>query len=61
MMLDEATSALDPECEKIVCASLAKVMKGRTQIIVTHRLTTIREADQIIVIEQGNIVEQGAY
>jgi ABC-type bacteriocin/lantibiotic exporter with double-glycine peptidase domain len=51
MMLDEATSALDPECEKIVCASLAKVMKGRTQIIVTHRLTTIREADQIIVIE----------
>jgi ABC-type bacteriocin/lantibiotic exporter with double-glycine peptidase domain len=44
-MLDEATSALDTECEKIVCSSLEKCMKGKTQIIVTHRLNTIKEAE----------------
>jgi ATP-binding cassette subfamily B (MDR/TAP) protein 1 len=61
LLLDEATSALDAESEKIVQEALEKVMVGRTTVVVAHRLTTIRSADLIAVIEHGVVVETGMY
>jgi len=61
LLLDEATSALDSENEKIVQESLDKIMVGKTSIIVAHRISTIRDADQINVFLDGNIAEQGNY
>jgi ATP-binding cassette subfamily B (MDR/TAP) protein 1 len=61
LLLDEATSALDAESEKIVQEALEKVMVGRTTVVVAHRLTTIRSADLIAVIERGVVVETGMY
>lgn len=61
LMLDEATSALDAENEKIVQESLDKIMKGKTSIIVAHRISTIKDADEIIVFNEGEIVERGNY
>jgi ATP-binding cassette subfamily B protein len=61
LLLDEATSALDPESEELVKEALTRLMKGRTTLVVAHRLSTIREADRIIVLEQGRIVEQGGH
>ncbi|XP_033224976.1 ATP-dependent translocase ABCB1-like isoform X4 [Belonocnema kinseyi] len=59
LLLDEATSALDTKMEAKVQAALDKVYKGRTTIIVAHRLTTIREADKIIVLKNGEVIEEG--
>ena len=59
LILDEATSALDNVTEKIVQASLEKLCKGRTTIVVAHRLSTVKNADEIAVVENGFIVEQG--
>ena len=59
MLLDEATSALDTESEKLVQDSLYKLMENRTTVVIAHRLSTIQSADNIVVIEDGRVVEQG--
>jgi len=61
LILDEATAALDAESEQMVQLALANLMKGRTTFVVAHRLSTIRQADRIIVLNQGKIVETGAH
>ena len=61
LLLDEATSALDTESEKVVQNALKNLMKNRTSIVIAHRLSTIQEVDQIIVLENGKIEEQGTH
>ncbi|MDR2205377.1 MAG: ABC transporter ATP-binding protein/permease [Flavobacteriaceae bacterium] len=61
MILDEATSALDTESEKFVQDALEKMMENRTSLVIAHRLSTIQKADLIVVMERGNIVEQGTH
>ncbi|MBR6013616.1 MAG: ABC transporter ATP-binding protein [Selenomonadaceae bacterium] len=61
LILDEATSALDTESEKIVQAALDELMKGRTSFVIAHRLSTIFGADQIFVIDKGQICEHGTH
>ncbi|MFA0303415.1 peptidase domain-containing ABC transporter, partial [Vibrio sp. 10N.222.46.B3] len=59
MILDEATSALDDESQALIQSNMANIAKGRTVITIAHRLSTVRDCDRIIVLHQGNIVEQG--
>lgn len=61
LILDEATSALDSESERLVQDALDKLMEGRTSIVIAHRLATVRQADKIIVLHQGQIVEEGTH
>ena len=61
LILDEATSALDTESEKLVQEALDNLMKDRTTLVVAHRLSTIRNADLICVLHEGQIVEQGTH
>ncbi len=61
LLFDEATSNLDTESELYIQNSLAKLMKGRTTIVIAHRLSTIQKADQILVVEDGEIVERGKH
>ncbi|VYS69496.1 unnamed protein product [Arabidopsis thaliana] len=61
LLLDEATSALDAESERIVQDALVKLMLSRTTVVVAHRLTTIRTADMIAVVQQGKIIEKGTH
>ncbi|WP_261510822.1 ABC transporter ATP-binding protein [Chryseobacterium paludis] len=61
MILDEATSALDTESEKFVQDALEKMMENRTSLVIAHRLSTIQKADWIVVMEKGDIVEQGSH
>ncbi|WP_291295793.1 ABC transporter ATP-binding protein [Elioraea sp.] len=61
LILDEATSALDTETERAIQASLAELARGRTTLVIAHRLATIRDADRIVVVTEDGIVEQGAH
>ncbi len=61
LLLDEATSALDAENEALVQRALQDVMSGRTSIVIAHRLATVLEADRIIVMDDGKIVEEGTH
>jgi subfamily B ATP-binding cassette protein MsbA len=61
LILDEATSALDTESERYIQEALEKVMQGRTTFVVAHRLTTIERADRIVVLADGDVVEQGTH
>ena len=61
LVLDEATSALDNESEYVVTQSLARLAKGRTTLTIAHRLTTIQNADRILVLSGGHIEEEGTH
>jgi len=61
LVLDEATSALDSESEKLIQDSLDNLMKNRTSLVIAHRLSTIAKLDRIIVLDQGQIVEDGTH
>ena len=61
LILDEATSALDTESERHIQAAMENVMHGRTTLVIAHRLSTIESADQIVVMDQGQIVEKGTH
>ena len=61
LILDEPTSALDAETERLLIGALRRLMKGRTTLIIAHRLSTVRGADRIVVLDEGRIVESGAH
>jgi subfamily B ATP-binding cassette protein MsbA len=61
LILDEATSALDTESERLVQDALYKLMKNRTSLVIAHRLSTIQHADEIIVMQKGEIKERGTH
>ena len=61
LLLDEATSALDRQNEEIVQESLNKVMLNKTSVIIAHRISTIKDADEILVFDSGKIIERGTY
>jgi ATP-binding cassette subfamily B protein len=61
LILDEATSALDPESEALVNANLVRIARGRTMIIVSHRLSSLIDCDQILVLDQGQLVDIGPH
>ena len=61
LILDEATSALDTESEHHIQQALEQVMVGRTTLVIAHRLSTIEKADRILVLDQGQLIEQGSH
>ena len=61
LVLDEATSSVDPVSERLIQQALPRIMANRTSLVVAHRLSTIRRADNILVMHQGRIVEQGRH
>ena len=61
IFFDEATNALDANNEKIIMENLDEFFEGRTVVVVAHRLSTVKNADQIVVLEKGNIIEKGTH
>ena len=61
LILDEATSALDAESERLVQRAIANLIRNRTTIVIAHRLSTVRRADAIVVMEAGLTIEQGTH
>ena len=61
LILDEATSALDTEAERHIQAALAQLVRNRTTFVIAHRLSTVEQADRIIVLEGGHLVESGTH
>ena len=61
LLLDEATSALDSESERLVQDAIRRLMKGRTTLVIAHRLSTVRNAEKIVVMENGRIAETGSH
>ena len=61
LFFDEATNALDTQNERVITENLEQFFEGRTVIVVAHRLSTVRNADQIVVLEKGNILERGKH
>jgi ATP-binding cassette subfamily B protein len=61
LLLDEATSALDAQSERLVQVALEHLMQGRTTLVIAHRLATIRDADKILVLDHGRIIDQGTH
>jgi ATP-binding cassette, subfamily B, bacterial MsbA len=61
LLLDEATSALDVQSEAVVQAALDRLAEGRTTLVIAHRLSTVRHADKIVVMDQGRVVEEGTH
>ena len=61
LILDEATSSVDPETERLIQTAIAKMASKRTTLVVAHRLSTVRDADRILVMHKGRIREQGTH
>lgn len=61
LILDEATSSVDPETERLIQAAISKMARKRTTLVVAHRLSTVRDADRIMVMHHGRIREQGTH
>ncbi len=61
LILDEATSSIDTRTEKLIERGMDRIMRGRTTFMIAHRLSTVRDADAIMVLEHGRIIERGAH
>ena len=60
-MLDEATASVDPETERVIERGIAELMRGRTSIVIAHRLSTVRRASRILVVHHGRVAEEGTH